>query len=143
MSNVHKKERSQHRLTVLDKALDVYDHTTNLLANEKVFKRTYAGLIDRIDNEATMIYHCCRVANEELDTRIADEARMRILLQKEAISHCQWLKTYIMLAAKKISSSRKTGHILDGSYKGRHDIYHRMESLRSEKLQRKPWAVGC
>ena len=84
MSNVHKKERSQHRLTVLDKALDVYDHTTNLLANEKVFKRTYAGLIDRIDNEATMIYHCCRVANEELDTRIADEARMRILLPRRS-----------------------------------------------------------
>lgn len=101
MSNVHKRERSQHRFTVLDKALDVYDHTTNLIANEKVFKRTYASLIDKLDNEATMIYHCCRVANEELDARIADEARMRIKLQQEALSHCKWLKTYIMLAAKK------------------------------------------
>lgn len=101
MSNIHKRNRLQHRLTVLDKALDVYEHTTNLLANEKVFKRTYQGLIDKLDNEATMIYHCCRVANEELDARVVDEAKMRIQLQKEAISHCKWLKTYIMLSGKK------------------------------------------
>ena len=101
MSNVHGKDRTQHRLTVLDKALDVYDHTTNLLSNESVFKRVYQSLIDKIDNEATMIYHCCRVANEELDARVADEAKIRIELQIEALSHCKWLKTYIMLSAKK------------------------------------------
>lgn len=100
MSNVRKNKRSEHRLTVLDKALDLYEHTTTILANPKTFKRTYQSLIDKIDHEATMIYHCCRVANDELDARKEEEAKERILLEEEALEHCRWLKTYVMMAKK-------------------------------------------
>ena len=101
MSSVRKKERTQHSFTILDLALDVYDHTSTLLANEKVFDRTYKGLIDRIDNEASMIYHCCRTANDDYDNRIQEEAEIRLSLQAEAIEHCLWLKTDIRLAQRK------------------------------------------
>ena len=101
MSSVRKKDQSPHRFTVMDKALDLYGHTTTLIANEKIFDRTYKSLIDRIDNEASMIYHCCRVANEECDTRNKEEAAARIKLQGEALEHCLWLKTDIRLAQKK------------------------------------------
>jgi len=101
MSGVRKKDQTPHRLTVLDKCLDLYDHTTTLTANEKVFDRTYKSLIDRIDYEASMIYHCCRAANEDNDNRVKDEAEIRIDLQQEALKHCAWLKTCIRLAQRK------------------------------------------
>lgn len=101
MSNVNKKDRSKNRFTVLDAALDLYDHTTTLIANKKVFDRTYKGLIDSLDNEAALIYHLCRSANEDLDARVQDEAIMRIQMQEEALNHCKWLKTYILLAQRK------------------------------------------
>lgn len=101
MSSVRKNERSPHKLTVLDIILDMYDHTTTLIANEKVFDRTYKELIDRIDKEASMIYHYCRVANEEYDNRIQAEAKIRIELQEEAIENCLYLKTDIFLAQRK------------------------------------------
>ena len=101
MSSVRKKDQSEHRFTVLDKVLDLYDHTTTVISNEKIFDRTYESLIDRIDNEATMIYHYCRCANEDLDARKEDEAQMRIELQLKALDHCKWLKTDIRLAQRK------------------------------------------
>ena len=99
--SVLKKNQSEHRFTTLDLILDMYDHTSTLIANEKVFDRTYKELIDRIDNEAAMTYHCCRVANFEYDNRIKEEAETRLALQKEAIDHCLWLKTDIFLAQRK------------------------------------------
>lgn len=101
MSSVRKKDQTSHRFTVLDAALKLYDHTTTLIANEKVFDHKYKGLIDSIDQTATMIYHLCRSANEDLDARKQDEAMMRIQMQEEAINHCKWLKTYILLAQRK------------------------------------------
>lgn len=99
MSSVRKKDQSQHRFTVLDKVLDLYDHTTTVTANP-IFDK-YPSLPDRINNEASMVYHLCRVANEDLDARIQEEAKMRIQLQDEALEHCRWLKTDIRLAQKK------------------------------------------
>ena len=101
MSSVRKKDQTSHRFTLLDIVLKLYDHTTTLIANEKVFDRTYKDLISRIDYEASMIYHCCRTANLEYDNRIEEEARIRLKLQEEAIDHCMWLKTDIMLAQRK------------------------------------------
>lgn len=101
MSSVLKKNQSQHRLTVLDIILDMYDHTSTLISNEKVFDRTYKELIDRIDKEASMIYHYCRVANEEYDNRIESEAKIRLELEEEAIENCLYLKTDIFLAQRK------------------------------------------
>lgn len=101
MSSVRKKDQSEHRFSTLDKILDLYGHTSTLISNEKIFDRTYKSLIDRIDNEATMIYHLCRCANEDLDARKQDEAEMRIKMQLEAIEHCKWLKTDIRLSQKK------------------------------------------
>ncbi len=100
MSSVRKKERSDHRLTVLDKALDLYEHTTTVIANPKIFKEAHRSLINKIDHEATMIYHCCRVANDELDARKEDEAKARIALEEEALRHCRWLKTYVMMSKR-------------------------------------------
>lgn len=101
MSNVIKANRSEHRFTVLDQILDLYNHTTTLTANEKIFDRTYSSLIDRINDEAAMIYHCCRTANEDYDNRKPEEALIRIRLESEAIEHCLWLKTNIRLAQKR------------------------------------------
>lgn len=101
MSSVRKKDQTEHRFTVLDKALDLYEHTSTLIANEKVFDRTYKGLIDKIDYSAMMIYHCCRSANEDFDARVKDDAAMRLELQKEAIENCKWLKSYIRLSKRK------------------------------------------
>ncbi len=100
MSSVRKKERSDHRLTVLDKALDLYEHTTTVIANPKIFKETHSSLINRIDHEATMIYHCCRVANDDLDARKKEDAEKRIKLEEEALEHCSWLKTYVMMSKR-------------------------------------------
>lgn len=101
MSGVRKKDQSEHRFTLLDTVLKMYDHTTTVIANEKVFDRTYKDLISRIDYEASMVYHCCRTANLEYDNRVKDEAQIRIELEEEAIKHCMWLKTDIMLAQRK------------------------------------------
>lgn len=79
----------------------MYNHTTTVIANPKIFDRTYQSLIDRIDNEASMIYHMCRTANEDLDNRNREEAMRRIEMQEEAVERCLWLKTDIRLAQKK------------------------------------------
>ena len=100
MSGVRQKDRSVNRFTTLDKILDMYDHTTTVTANPKIFDRTYSGLISRINSEAAMIYHYCRVANEDLDNRIQSEAKQRLELQEKAIDRCLWLKTDIRLAQR-------------------------------------------
>ena len=101
MSGVRKKDQAEHRFSVLDAILDMYDHTTNVISNEKIFDPKFQKLIDEIDYYAKDIYHKCRVANEELDNRVEDEARMRIELEEEAMEMCKWLKTDIMLAQRK------------------------------------------
>ena len=101
MSGVRKKDQSPHRFTTLDVILDMYDHTTAVISNEKLFDPKFRRLTDEIDFYAKQIYHNCRVANEELDNRNEDEARMRIELQREAMEACKWLKTDIMLAQRK------------------------------------------
>ena len=100
MSSVRKKDQSEHRFTVLDKCLDLYDHTTTVTANPKF--QQCPTLTDRLNDEAAMIYHLCRCANEDLDARDKQEAAMRMNLQAEALGHCKWLKTYIMLAQRKL-----------------------------------------
>lgn len=100
MSSVRKKDQSPHRFTTLDLILDCYEHTTVVIANPKF--DTCKSLKERIDNEASMIYHCCRAANEDYDNRKQDEAMIRIKLQKEALEHCRWLKTDIRLVQKKL-----------------------------------------
>ena len=101
MSSVRKNNQSPHRFTTLDLILDAYDHTTTLTANEKIFDRTYKALIDDLNNEAAMIYHCCRTSNEDYDNRIKEEAEIRLKLEDEAIAHCRWLKTDILLAQRR------------------------------------------
>lgn len=100
MSSVIKKNQSPHRFTTLDLILDCYEHTTNVIANPKFDQCRM--LKERIDYEASMIYHCCRTANEDYDNRKEDEAKIRIKLQKDAIEHCLWLKTDIRLAQRKL-----------------------------------------
>jgi len=101
MSSVRKKDQSPHRFTVLDTALDVYDYTTTVIANPKIFDRTYKDLIDRMDREASLIYHYCRAANDDYDNRIKEEAEIRLQLEAQAIEQCLWLKTDIRLAQRK------------------------------------------
>lgn len=101
MSNVAKKQRNKHRFTTLDVLLDMYEHTTNVTANPNIFDKKFRGLVDKIDNEAMMIYHLCRSANEDYDNRIKDEAEIRIEMQREALKRCKWLKSYIGLAKKR------------------------------------------
>lgn len=101
LMSVRKNQRPENRFTVLDLALDLYNHTTTNTANEKIFDRTYRTIIDRIDDESAMIYHLCRVANEDLDNRVEEEARERINLQSEALRHCLRLKTDIRLAQRR------------------------------------------
>lgn len=67
MSTVRKKDQSTHRFTTLDLILKMYDHTTTVIANEKLFGPKFSSLTDEIDYYAKCIYHKCRVANEELD----------------------------------------------------------------------------
>ena len=101
MSGVRKKDQSEHRFTTLDVILKMYDHTTNVIANEKLFDPKFKKLTDEIDYYAKEIYHKCRVANEELDNRIKEEAEQRLTLEEDAMSACKWLKTGIMLAQRK------------------------------------------
>lgn len=101
MSNVRSKQRSDHRFTVSDVVLDLYEHTTTVTSNPNIFTARFQSLTDKIDNEAAMIYHLCRSANEDYDNRIKEEAEMRIAMQREALKRCMWLKTYIGLAKKR------------------------------------------
>ena len=105
MSSVRKKDQSEHRFTTLDIILDMYDHTTTVIANPKFEK--CKDIADRIEREAALIYHLCRSANEDHDNRNADEAKVRLRLQDEAISHCLWLKTDIRLAQRLLHLSAK------------------------------------
>jgi len=105
MSSVRKNEQSPHRFTLLDVALELYDHTTTVTANPKIF--TDQKLTERINEEAALVYHCCRTANEDLDARKRDEALMRIQLEEEALNHCKWLKTDIKLAQRKLKFRAK------------------------------------
>jgi hypothetical protein len=98
MSSVRKKDQSEHRFTTLDIILDMYDHTATVIANPKFDKCPIVR--DRIENEAAMIYHLCRTANEDHDNRSAIEARIRLKLEYEAIEKCYALKTNIRLAQK-------------------------------------------
>lgn len=121
MSGVRKNEQSEHRFTILDAALDLYDHTTTVISNEKIFNPKYQSLIERMDEEASLIYHCCRTANEDNDARKRDEALIRLQLEEEAINHCKWLKTDIMLAQRKfhlrakktIAWTKKVNHTME------------------------------
>ena len=101
MSSVRKKDQTPHRFTTLDLILDMYNHTTNLIANEKIFDPKFRSLIDKMENEAATIYHLCRAANEDFDNRKPEEAEIRIRMQAEAIKRCLWLKSYIFLAQRK------------------------------------------
>ena len=105
--SVRKNQRSESRFSTLDIILDLYNHTTTLTANEKIFDRTYTSLIDRINDEAAMIYHLCRVANEDLDNRIEEEAQERLRLQAEAVGVCLRLKTDIRLAQRRFKLRAK------------------------------------
>jgi len=101
MSSVRKKDQHPHKLTILDLALDVYDHTTNVIKNEKIFDPKFKSLIDKMDLEASLIYHYCRSANEDYDNRVPEEALVRLELQEQAIQNCMWLKTDIKLSQRK------------------------------------------
>lgn len=100
MSGVRKKDQSEHRFTTLDIVLDMYDHTTTVTANLKF--DNHPEIRNRINDEAALIYHYCRSANEDYDNRDIDESLMRINLENEAVRRCMWLKTYIRLAQKKL-----------------------------------------
>jgi len=110
MSSVRKKDQSEHRFTVEDKALDLYNYTTDIISNDKIFDRKFSGTINRIDMEAFEIYHCVRKANEDLDNRVKDEAKRRLILEEKALEHRSTLKTLIMLSKHKfhLRASRVT-----------------------------------
>ena len=98
--SVRKNLQSEHRFTILDIILKMYDHTATLIANDKIFDRKYILLINRIESNARLIYHYCRSANEDYDNRKKDEAEIRLNLEDKAIECCKWLKTDIRLAQK-------------------------------------------
>lgn len=98
MSNVRKKDQSEHRFTTLDIILDMYNHTATVISNPKF--EACKDLRDRIEHEAAMVYHLCRSANEDHDNRSMIEAKIRLKLEDEAIDHCLWLKTNIRLAQR-------------------------------------------
>ena len=93
--SVRKNQRNENRFTVLDAALDLYDHTASIVCNPKYDK--CRGLADRIEYESAMIYHYCRSANEDYDNRVQEQAKIRLKLQYDAIEQCKWLKTVHML----------------------------------------------
>ena len=137
MSSVRKKDQTEHRFTVLDKALDLYEHTSTLIANEKIFDRTYKGLIDKIDNASMMIYHCCRSANEDFDARVKEDAAMRLKLQEEAIENCKWLKSYIRLSKRKFHLRTKKVIYWNGLVNSTMEIiiaWHKSEMRRFKEV---------
>ena len=97
---VREKDRAKSRFELADKALDLAVYTSDILANDKIFDPKYKTVIDRIAAEATMIYHCIRVANDikvqsaEHRNRAAERTR----LQREALANIDPLKTDIMIA---------------------------------------------
>lgn len=95
MSNVRSKQRSEHRFTVSDVVLDLYEHTTTVTSNPNIFIARFQSLTDKINNEAAMIYHLCRSANEDYDNRIKEEAEMRIAIQQEALKRWKLTQSHI------------------------------------------------
>ena len=100
MSSVRKKDQSPNRFTVLDRCLDLYEHTCVVIANPKFDE--CRSLKERIADESSLIYHYCRSANEDYDNRDQAGAKMRIDLQIKALERCRWLKTYIRLAQRRL-----------------------------------------
>lgn len=98
--SVRKNKQNENRFTVTTAALDLYDHTSVVIANPKF--ESAKALSNRIDYEASMIYHYCRSANEDYDNRKQDEAETRIKLQERALEQCKWLKTDIRLIQRKL-----------------------------------------
>lgn len=91
----------------MDVVLDMYNHTFIVISNDKIFDRTYSSFISRIEEEARMIYHYTRSANEDYDNRKQDEAMIRIKMQEQALDLCKWLKTDVRLAKKVFHLSAK------------------------------------
>ena len=106
----------------MDVVMDLYDYTTTIIANENIFNRTCSSLINRIDQEVSIIYHYCRSANEDYDNRKKDEAEIRIKMEEEAIKQCKWLKTDIRLAQRKFhlgGRSHKTVQVAEDRHSSR------------------------
>ena len=132
MSGVRKKDQTPHGFTTLDLILKMYDHTTTVIANDKIFDPKWGKLIDDIDHQARQIYHLCRVANEELDNRIKDEAELRIRLEEEALDCCKWLRTDIFLAQRKFHLRAKKVVYWDGLVK---DAMNGIKAWRATEIR--------
>ena len=78
-------------------ALDLCTYTFNITDNEKVFTPEHGKTTEDIRNEARLIYHKCRCANDVYaDDQLKYNARRG--MQYDALQLCEFLKTDIMLA---------------------------------------------
>lgn len=94
---VRKNKRSESRFAVLDICLKLATYTHDILANEKIFDKKYIKIIDRMADEASMIYHLARTANK-LRADDVIQLKRRIELQKEILQICEELMTDIMIS---------------------------------------------
>ena len=97
---VRKNQRKPHKkFDALDSALQLTVHTLKITANEKIFNPSHRSTIDRIGNEAVMIYHNCHTANH-VPVKAGDyeSANERLGLQREAIDLCKHLKADIVIS---------------------------------------------
>ena len=103
--SVRVRNRTASNFETTDKALALATYTIDILDNSKTFDPKHERLIAQMQEEASMIYHKCRVANikrvkplETEEDRIVAKERLR--LQMEAADLCEHLLSDIMISKK-------------------------------------------
>ena len=98
--SVPEGKRTESKLEVIVKALDLATHTIKITANPKIFSVEYkSALTDRIVSTSIEVYMKCWTAN---NIKIVDEAsfNMRKRLQDEACYECNNLLALMQIAKK-------------------------------------------
>lgn len=137
--SVRKNEQSKSKFEVLDVTLQLVSYTCQILSNEKIFIPRYQRIIDKMNDEVCMIYHCCRVANK-IDMReynedaLREKTQQRLKLERQALTLCEDLHTDIMISQKlfHLKASRvrhwtklttEAQKIINGWYKSEKERY--------------------
>ncbi len=98
--SVPESKRSQGKLEVITKTLDLATYTLTITSNKKIFKPEYDhSITDKLNETATNIFVDCWTANN-VRVITPEHLKVRTELQQRAARNCNVLLALIQLAKK-------------------------------------------
>lgn len=97
MVKVEDRDKSQQKLKVVTKSIELMNYTQQITSNTKVFKPEYNWLTGVILAETINIHRLVYSANED---NLKNEYELRSKKQKDALKLCNNLKADILVAKK-------------------------------------------